>query len=106
MKKSVYSNPKKDVKLIVILSAILVAFIVLAVVISGSTGESDTADTAVSSSPLPSESTINTGSIVISELVSNNKGIYASEDGIVCDYIEIYNGSSVNVDISGYGLSD
>ncbi len=107
MKKSVYSNPQKDVKLIAILSAILVAFIVLAAVINGSTTNGDeTDDTAVSSTPLPSESTINTGSIVISEIVSNNKGIYASEDGLICDYIEIYNGSSSSVDISGYGLSD
>lgn len=41
----------------------------------------------------------------ISEFMSDNAG-YANEEGLFCDWVELYNTSGEAVDISGYSLSD
>ncbi len=44
--------------------------------------------------------------LVINEVMTSNKGAYADESGNVYDWIELYNGTSADIDLSGYGLSD
>ena len=41
----------------------------------------------------------------ISEIMADNSG-YANEDGLFCDWVELYNTSAQTVDISGFTLSD
>lgn len=60
----------------------------------------------VKESPLPSSTDNNIHELVISELVSNNGGIYVNENSEKCDYLELYNGTSQPIDLDGYGLSD
>ena len=44
--------------------------------------------------------------LVINEIVTSNKGVYANANNEVCDYVELYNGSNEDILLSGYGLSD
>ena len=56
---------------------------------------------------LPDEGGLETAdSLIISEVLTNNGGTYISEDGLCCDYVEIYNGSPKTIALFGYGLSD
>ena len=42
----------------------------------------------------------------ISEIMASNKGSVPDENGSYFDYIELYNTSDKEADITGYGLSD
>ena len=44
--------------------------------------------------------------LVINEVMTSNKGAYNDPDGNSYDWIELYNGSAKDIDLSGYGLSD
>lgn len=55
---------------------------------------------------LPEGYESNINKLIINEIVSSNKGVYASKNNEVCDYIEIYNGSDSDINLNGYGLSD
>lgn len=44
--------------------------------------------------------------IVITEVMTSNNGAVASPDGIVSDWLEIYNGNDYEVNLKNYGLSD
>ena len=44
--------------------------------------------------------------LYISEIMANNSSTIATEYGEYSDYIEIYNGNSFSIDLSGYHLSD
>lgn len=44
--------------------------------------------------------------LVINEIVTSNDGIYSSEDGSICDFIELYNGSNSDINLKNYGISD
>lgn len=46
------------------------------------------------------------GSLVINEIMASNDGAYASSDGSVNDWIELYNGNDYEIDLTNYGLSD
>lgn len=46
------------------------------------------------------------GDIVVNELMSLNSTVVADQDGEYNDWIELYNLSSLTIDISGYYLSD
>ncbi len=45
-------------------------------------------------------------SLVINEVMTSNKGAFADENGNVYDWIELYNGTDYDIDLTGYGLSD
>lgn len=49
---------------------------------------------------------VNIGSLVINEVMSSNDGAYASNDGGVYDWIELYNGNDYEINLYNYGLSD
>ena len=55
---------------------------------------------------LPEEYNGNFEKLVINEVVTSNKGVYANKNNEVCDYIEIYNGNDYDINLNGYGLSD
>ncbi len=44
--------------------------------------------------------------LVIHEIMSSNKGAVADPQGNTYDWIELYNGTSRDIDLSNYGLSD
>ena len=44
--------------------------------------------------------------LVINEIMTSNKGVYIDPTGNSYDWIELYNGSSKNIDLTNYGLSD
>lgn len=48
---------------------------------------------------------ITTGEVIISEVCASNL-LFPSPDGLICDYIELYNPSKTNVSLSGYMLTD
>lgn len=89
---------KKDV-LIIILSILLLAGIkVAASFFDGSV--------SYQKHDLPANYDPNFSKLVISEIVTKNKGVYANEQGEVCDYVEIYNSTNQDVNLFGFGLSD
>ena len=49
---------------------------------------------------------INVNQLVINEVMTSNKGAYVDETGKAYDWIELYNGSNKDIDLSGYTLSD
>lgn len=49
---------------------------------------------------------INVNKLVINEIMTSNKGAYTDEDGNAYDWIELYNGSDKDIDLSNYTLSD
>ncbi len=57
-------------------------------------------------SELPETSQEVFGKLVISEVMSNNGGIYVNSNNLVTDYVELYNGTDKAIDLTGYGLSD
>lgn len=44
--------------------------------------------------------------LVINEIMTSNKGVVIDPSGNSYDWIELYNGSSKNIDLTNYGLSD
>ncbi|MFK7809595.1 MAG: CotH kinase family protein [Saprospiraceae bacterium] len=49
---------------------------------------------------------ITPGDVVINELLSSNDASTADQDGEFDDWIELYNNTSTDIDLSGYSLSD
>ena len=44
--------------------------------------------------------------LVINEIVTNNEGLNIDEEGNLYDWIELYNGTNKDIDLTNYGLSD
>lgn len=53
-----------------------------------------------------SDDEININQLVINEIMTSNKGAYADINGNIYDWIELYNGSSEDINLSNYTLSD
>lgn len=49
---------------------------------------------------------IQINALVINEVMASNKGALADNNGNIYDWIELYNGTDEDVDLTGYGLSD
>lgn len=49
---------------------------------------------------------INTNKVIITELMSSNKGAYSDSSGNCFDWIEIYNGKDHEINLKNYALSD
>ena len=49
---------------------------------------------------------LNTNKIIISEIMSSNKGAYSDIEGNCFDWIEIYNGKDHEINLKNYALSD
>lgn len=55
---------------------------------------------------LPDSVTGSISKLIINEIQSSNGGSYADQNGNTYDWIELYNGSSKDKDLTGYSLSD
>ena len=55
---------------------------------------------------LPDNINVLTNKVIINEIQSSNGGTYADPTGHTYDWIELYNGSSKDKDLTGYSLSD
>ena len=55
---------------------------------------------------LPNDINVLTNKVIINEIQSSNGGTYVDEGGNTYDWIELYNGSTKDKDLSGYSLSD
>lgn len=49
---------------------------------------------------------VSVNQLVINEIMSSNKGAYADSEGHTYDWIELYNGSKQDIDLTNYTLSD
>ena len=87
---------KIDLRFVLIVSVLIIIITVISL----------RTDFSYSSKDLPDSYEAAFSKLIISEVVSSNKGVYASKNNEVCDYIEIYNGTDRDIDLRGYGLSD
>ena len=53
-----------------------------------------------------SSNSIKINKLVINEVMSSNKGALVDQNGNLCDWIELYNGYSYDVNLKNYSLSD
>jgi len=86
---------KKNIKFILLL--IVLAFIIIIIQMSKSSKDSN--------SELPDED-IDFTKLVINEVMSSNNGAYVDSNGNSYDWIELYNGTDNEINLSNYGLSD
>ena len=93
---------KKDYRFLIVISALLVLSVALTYFL-----ERFSSTYVPEPAQLPEEAEIiKTDDLIISEVLVNNGGVYISEDGLCCDFVEIYNGGSETLNLQGYGLSD
>ena len=52
------------------------------------------------------DKSININALVINEIMTSNKGAFADANGNCYDWIELYNGTNKDIDLTGYTLSD
>jgi hypothetical protein len=93
---------KTDYRFLAVISLLLILFIAGGIYFNGM-GDAVLPDPV----PLPDtadESVYN--GLVLSEVLTNNGGVYISEDGLCCDFVEVFNGSTEAIELFGYGLSD
>ena len=96
------SKGKKDYRFLIILSVLLVIFTV-----GGLWLQKISRTTMPDTVPLPEDADESRYyELVISEVMTNNGGAYIAENGMRCDYAELFNGSSQRIHLLGYGLSD
>lgn len=101
MKK--FEPKKKKVDLIFILITVIA---IIAMALLSVFFQKPEFDDKVIISELPETSQEVFGKLVISEVMSNNGGIYTNSNNEVTDYVELYNGTDKAIDLTGYGLSD
>ncbi|MBR0481567.1 MAG: lamin tail domain-containing protein [Firmicutes bacterium] len=93
---------KKDYKFLILICSLLAVAVGLGIYL-----EKLSSDRIPEPAVLPDEAdTAVYSDLVLSEVLTNNGGVYISEDGLCCDVVELYNGGSSAVDLFGYGLSD
>ena len=99
MKRNTFEKPKKDTLFIVVIAIILLVAIVFSAL-----AESEDEQLIIDDLPDSEEVTIN--ELVISEVMTNNSGVYVNSNNQKSDYVELYNGTDKSINLSGYGLSD
>ena len=92
----------KDHKFLVVLVTLLILTLCLGIYL-----EKISVEMMDDSSLLPETAEeIRGAGIIISEVLTNNGGVYISGDGLCRDFVELYNSESKAVSLFGYGLSD
>jgi len=100
MKRTYIATARKDKLLIVILAAVIVMFTVLALFLKDRKG------LGLSTAELQAAYKNDMTKLVISEVMSNNNGVWVNANNEKSDYLEIYNGTDKDINLKGYGLSD
>lgn len=89
---------KSNVLFFIVCLGLLVILILLGLLFGNKTNNLDNEELT--------DGEINITSLVINEIMASNKGVIADENGNLSDYIELYNGSSKEISLKNYGLSD
>lgn len=89
---------KKNYLFILICFLIVIVFIILSSFITGKN--------KLESKELEQNGNSKISKLVINEIVTSNDGIYSSDDGNICDFIELYNGENKDINLDNFGLSD
>ena len=89
-------NFKNNKKLL----SIMLVFIVLLVLLNGLLGVSTTSEAKLE------DKEIEISKLVINEIMTSNKGVFIDPTGNTYDWLELYNGSDKDIDLTNYGLSD
>ncbi len=90
-----------DTSFILKISAILVLFLLIGLFVP-----KDTEAIEYEISDLPETFEGDFHKLLITEVLSNNGGVYVNEYNEQTDYLELYNGTGADIDLTGYGLSD
>jgi len=97
-----FSAGKKELKTLLIGIAVFLAIAIICMSL-----EAVERNAEIVPDDLPSDSdTSYYSSLIISEIVSNNDGVYISDSNEACDFIELYNGGNEDINLLGWGLSD
>ena len=95
-----FKDFKKNIKMIVVILFFLVILIFIKQLLPGEGG------IKLDEKDLPKEGSETYGKLVINEIMASNKGAFSSEEGVVSDWIELYNGNDHEINLKNYGLSD
>ncbi len=99
MLKETIKNFIKNIRFFVIVLSIVILSILLSALLRKNTQMEEVEE-------LPDNINMSTNKVIINEIQSSNGGTYADENGNTYDWIELYNGSSKDKDLTGYSLSD
>lgn len=100
MLKETLKNFKKNWLFFVIILAVIIFFSVMSLFINSEYGNMEEVE------ELPDSSGNSVSKLIINEIQSSNGGAYADANGNTYDWVELYNGSSKDKDLTGYSLSD
>lgn len=90
---------KTNYKNIILISVILLGLILFTLFFNQSDNIKQEADLDDKGNP-------NINKLVINEIMNNNDSFYADNEGKIYDWIELYNGSSKDINLKNYTLSD
>ena len=99
MLKETIKNFIKNIKFFIIVLGVVILSILVSLLFKNSSKMEEVEE-------LPDDINQTTNKIIINEIQSSNGGTYADENGNTYDWIELYNGSSNDKDLTGYSLSD
>ena len=91
---------KEKIKENTILIVFLIGIILLLTIIDFFISNKDNIFTSLT------DDKININQLVINEIMTSNKGAYTDDEGNTYDWLELYNGSNEDIDLSNYTLSD
>ncbi len=58
------------------------------------------------SKPIDPDNGYNANKLIISEVMTSNGGVFSDGDGLITDWVEIYNGTGRSINLLNHGLSD
>ena len=99
MLKETVKNFIENIRFFIIVFGIVIAAILLSVFFKRSNSMEEVEE-------LPDDINMLTNKVIINEIQSSNGGTFADENGNTYDWIELYNGSAKDKDLTGYSLSD
>lgn len=100
MLEETLKNFKKNSLFFVIILAVIIFFSIISLFINNKYSDIEEVE------ELPDSSSGSISKLIINEVQSSNGGAYADANGNTYDWVELYNGSSKDKDLTGYSLSD